>query len=208
MARQTGPSCKICRREGMKLFLKGDRCYTDKCGFDRRSYPPGQQGQGRSKTSEYAIQLREKQKVKRMYGLNETQFRITFAKADRIKGVTGENLMSLLERRLDNVVYRAGFASSRAEARMLVTQGHFLINAKKVTIPSYQIKESDALELQEDTRKNLHIQENLKSVDRRGIPEWLMVEKDNFKGVVSRLPVRADITMPIEEHFIVELYSK
>ena len=208
MARYTGPICKICRREGMKLFFKGERCYTDKCSFERRSYPPGQHGQGRGKVSEYALQLREKQKVKRLYGLMETQFKNTFSKADRLKGVTGENLISLLERRLDNVVYRLGFANEKREARLLITQGHFLVNGRKVNIPSFSTKVNDSVEVAEKSRKMARIGENLKSVERRGMPEWLTVDKDGFKGTVMRLPRREDVTIPIQEQLIVELYSK
>ncbi|MDH4227758.1 MAG: 30S ribosomal protein S4 [Deltaproteobacteria bacterium] len=208
MARQTGPVCKLCRREALKLFLKGDRCYTDKCGFERRSYPPGPQAQGRKKMSEYAIQLREKQKVKRIYGLNETQFGRIFEKAERAKGITGENLISFLERRLDNVVYRMGFACSRGEARMLVTQGHFTVNGKKVNMPSFAVKPNDVVELKTAMRESAHIGENLKSVDRRGVPAWVVLDKGAFKGSISRAPKRDDVTMPIEEHLIVELYSK
>lgn len=208
MARYTGPICKICRREGMKLLFKGERCYTDKCSFERRSYPPGQHGQGRGKVSEYALQLREKQKVKRLYGLMETQFKNTFSKADRLKGVTGENLISLLERRLDNVVYRLGFANEKREARLLITQGHFLVNGRKVNIPSFSTKVNDSVEVAEKSRKMDRIGENLKSVERRGVPEWLTVDKEGFKGTVMRLPRREDVTIPIQEQLIVELYSK
>jgi small subunit ribosomal protein S4 len=208
LARYRGSVCKVCRREGMKLFFKGERCYTDKCSFERRSYPPGQHGQGRGKVSEYARQLREKQKVKRLYGLMETQFRNTFAKAERIKGVTGGNLISLLERRLDNVIYRLGFANEKREARLLVTQGHFLVNGRKVNIPSYSIRTNDTVEVTEKSRKMSRIGENLKSVERRGVPEWLSLDKDNFKGTIMRLPRRDDVTIPIQENLIVELYSK
>ncbi len=208
MARYNGPSCKICRREGMKIFLKGDRCFTDKCAFERRSYPPGQSGHGRGKVSEYAMQLREKQKVKRMYGLLENQFRNLFGKAERIKGVTGDNLMSLLERRLDNVVFRLGFAASRSEARMMVTHGLFTVNGKKVDIPSYAVSAEDVVQVGEKKTKAPRLTENLKSAERKGIPEWLLLDMDALKGVVSRLPQRVDVTMPIEEHLIVELYSK
>jgi small subunit ribosomal protein S4 len=192
----------------MKLFFKGERCYTDKCSFERRSYPPGQHGQGRGKVSEYAQQLREKQKVKRMYGLMEMQFRNTFTKAERLKGVTGEILISLLERRLDNVVYRLGFANEKREARLLVTQGHFSVNGKKVTIPSYSIKVNDRVEVAEKSKKLNRVSENLKTVERRGVPEWLALDKENFKGTVLRLPGREDVTIPIQEQLIVELYSK
>ena len=208
MARYTGSVCKLCRREGMKLFFKGDRCYTDKCAFERRAYAPGQHGQGRGKVSEYAQQLREKQKVKRMYGLMEGQFKLTFNKAERVRGVTGDNLISLLERRLDNVVYRMGFTSSRREARMLVTQGLFTVNGRKVDIPSYVIKLNDVVEVNEKKRKVERFTESLKTVDRRGVPEWLTVDKDAFKGTVLRLPLRDDVTIPIHEQLIIELYSK
>lgn len=208
MARYTGPSCRLCRRENTELFLKGDRCYTDKCAIKRRNYPPGQHGQGRSKTSDYGVQLREKQKVKRMYGLLEKQFRGYFERADRMKGVTGTNLLTLLERRLDNVVYRLGFASSRAESRQLVSHGHFTLNGRKATIPSIQVKTGDRVELREKSHKVVQINESLDAVVRRGIPQWLELERDAFKGTVKVLPVREDITTPIQEQLIVELYSK
>lgn len=208
MARYTGPSCRLCRRENMELFLKGDRCYTDKCAMKRRNYPPGQHGQGRSKASDYGVQLREKQKVKRIYGLLEKQFRGYFERADRMKGVTGTNLLTLLERRLDNVVYRLGFASSRSESRQLVSHGHFTLNGRKVTIPSIRIKAGDLVELREKSRKIVQINESLDAVVRRGIPQWLELDRDAFKGVVKILPVREDITTPIQEQLIVELYSK
>ncbi|RII25863.1 MAG: 30S ribosomal protein S4 [Geobacter sp.] len=208
MARYTGPSCRLCRRENMELFLKGERCYTDKCAIKRRNYPPGQHGQGRSKVSNYGVQLREKQKVRRIYGILEKQFRSYFEKADRMKGVTGENLLSLLERRLDNIVYRSGFATSRIEARQLVRHGHFTLNGRKVNIPSIQVKVGDVLELREKSRKVSSIIESLEGVVRRGIPQWLELDKDAFKGMVKSLPVREDITMPIQEQLIVELYSK
>jgi len=193
LARYTGPSCRLCRRENTELFLKGDRCYTDKCAIKRRNYPPGQHGQGRSKTSDYGVQLREKQKVKRMYGLLEKQFRGYFERADRMKGVTGTNLLTLLERRLDNVVYRLGFASSRAESRQLVSHGHFTLNGRKATIPSMQVKTGDRLELREKSQKVAQINESLDAVVRRGIPQWLELERDAFKGTVKVLPVREDI---------------
>lgn len=208
MARYTGPSCRLCRRENMELFLKGDRCYTDKCAIKRRNYPPGQHGQGRIKTSDYGVQLREKQKVKRLYGLIEKQFRSYFDRADRMKGVTGENLLSLLERRLDNVVYRLGFGSSRAEARQLVRHGHFTLNGRKATIPSMQVKATDLIELREKSRTVVCINESLDAVVRRGIPQWLELDRDAFKGLVKSLPVREDITTSIQEQLIVELYSK
>lgn len=192
----------------MELFLKGDRCYTDKCAIKRRNYPPGQHGQGRVKVSDYGVQLREKQKVRRIYGILEKQFRGYFERADRMKGVTGENLLSLLERRLDNVVYRLGFASSRIEARQLVRHGHFTLNGRKVNIPSIQVKVSDVVELREKSRNVAAIAESLDGVVRRGIPQWLELDRDAYKGVIKLLPVREDITMPIQEQLIVELYSK
>lgn len=208
MARYTGPSCRLCRRENMELFLKGERCYTDKCAIKRRNYPPGQHGQGRAKVSNYGVQLREKQKVRRIYGILEKQFRSYFQEADRIKGVTGENLLSLLERRLDNVVYRLGFASSRIEARQLVRHNHFTLNGRKANIPSIQLKAGDVVVLKEKSRNITCISESLDAVVRRGTPQWLELDKDAFKGVVKALPVREDITMPIQEQLIVELYSK
>lgn len=208
MARYTGPSCRLCRREGSELFLKGERCYTDKCAIKRRSYPPGQHGQGRIKVSDYGVQLREKQKVRRIYGILENQFRGYFEKADRMKGVTGENLLFILERRLDNVAYRLGFATSRDEARQLVRHGHFTLNGRKANIPSIQVKTGDVLQLREKSRKVAAISESLEAVVRRGIPQWLELDKDAFKGTVKAMPVREDITMPIQEQLIVELYSK
>jgi small subunit ribosomal protein S4 len=192
----------------MELFLKGERCYTDKCAIKRRNYPPGQHGQGRTKVSDYGVQLREKQKVRRIYGILEKQFRTYFDKAERMKGVTGENLLILLERRLDNLVYRLGFASSRIEARQLVKHGHFTLNSRKVNIPSILIKTGDVIELREKSRKITRINDSLDGVVRRGIPQWLELEKDVFKGVLKSLPVREDITTPIQEQLIVELYSK
>lgn len=208
MARYTGPSCRLCRRQNMELFLKGERCYTDKCAIKRRNYPPGQHGQGRSKVSDYGVQLREKQKVRRIYGILEKQFRAYFDKADRLKGVTGENLLILLERRLDNLVYRLGFASSRIEARQLVKHGHFSLNGRKANIPSMLLKTGDSIELREKSRKIVRINDSLDGVVRRGIPQWLELDKDAFRGVLKSLPVREDITMPIQEQLIVELYSK
>lgn len=208
MARHIESVCKLCRREGMKLFFKGDRCYTDKCSFDRRSYAPGQHGGSRGKVSEYALQLREKQKVKRMYGLMEKQFRNTFKKADSTKGVTGDNLISLLERRLDNVVYRLGFSNSRSESRMMVTHGHFNVNGESVDIPSYVVKADDVVELREKKREGQKVNESLKAVDRRGVPQWLSLDKDAYKGSIVRLPLREDVTVPMQEQLIVELYSK
>ncbi len=209
MARYTGSVCRICRRENLKLFLKGDRCYGDKCAFDRRSYAPGQHGQRRrGKISDYGIQLREKQKVKRMYGLSEKQFRLVFQKADRQKGITGTNLLVMLERRLDNVVYRLGFANSRTQGRHFVRHNHFLINGQKVNIPSYQIKIGDEITVSEKSKTVQAIGDALEAVVRRGVPQWLEMEKDQMKGVVKNFPVRDDLTMPMQEQLIVELYSK
>lgn len=208
MARYTGPCCRLCRRENMELFLKGERCFTDKCAIKRRNYAPGQHGQARVKVSPYGIQLREKQKVRRIYGILEEQFRGYFEKADRMKGVTGENLLFLLERRLDNTVYRLGFASSRSQARMLVRQGHFTVNGRRVDIPSFQVKLGDVIAVREKSRSLAVITEALEAVVRRGIPQWLELDKDGFSGKVKALIVREDITTPIQEQLIVELYSK
>jgi small subunit ribosomal protein S4 len=192
----------------MKLFLKGDRCYTDKCAIERRNYPPGQHGQKRPKFSEYSIQLREKQKVKRMYGLLEKQFRRTFAVAAKVKGITGETLLSLLERRLDNVTYRLGFASSRAEARLLVRHGHVLVNGKRVNVPSYFVRVGDVVSVKEQSRQMSRILMALEGAQRRGVPDWAELDRDHFSGRIKLLPARSDITMPINEKLIVELYSK
>jgi small subunit ribosomal protein S4 len=192
----------------MELFLKGERCYTDKCAIKRRNYPPGQHGQSRAKVSDYGVQLREKQKVRRIYGVLEKQFRSYFDKADRMKGVTGENLLSLLERRLDSVIYRTGFASSRTEARQLIRHGHFTLNGRKANIPSILVRIGDVVELREKSRKITSIIESLEGVVRRGLPQWLELEKDAYRCTVKSLPVREDITMPIQEQLIVELYSK
>ncbi|MFL5321077.1 MAG: 30S ribosomal protein S4 [Myxococcaceae bacterium] len=208
MARYTESSCRICRRENLKMYLKGDRCYTDKCAIERRPYPPGQHGQGRVKFSNYGVQLREKQKVKRMYGLLESQFRGYYHRASAAKGKTGENLLQQLELRLDNVVFRMGFADTRAEARQLVRHGHFTVNGKRVNIPSYATRPGNAIEVAEKSRKMIRIAEALETVDRRGIPQWLEVDKKGFKGSVKQIPNREDLTMPIQEQLIVELYSK
>lgn len=208
MARYSGSVCRLCRRENLKLFLKGERCYTDKCAIERRNYPPGQHGQGRPKFSEYSIQLREKQKVKRMYGLLENQFRRTFAMAERLKGITGEALLVLLERRLDNVTYRMGFASSRADGRMLVRHGHILVNGKRVTIPSYLVRAGDMVSVKEQSRQMGRIVSALDGAQRRGVPEWAEVAREGFSGRIKLLPARSDITAPINEKLIVELYSK
>ena len=208
MARHTESLCRLCRRENLKLFLKGERCYTEKCAYDRRNYPPGQHGQDRKKFSAYGTQLREKQKVKRMYGILENQFRNIFKEADRQKGITGETLLSLLERRLDNIVYRFGFANSRNEARQLVRHNHFLVNQSKVNIPSYLVKPGDVIELREKSKKVVRILEALEGVARRGVPQWLELDKDLMRGSVKGLPTREDITIPIQEKLIVELFSK
>jgi len=208
LARYTKSVCRLCRRENLKLFLKGERCYTEKCAIDRRNYAPGQHGQGRKKFSAYGAQLREKQKVKRLYGLLENQFRNTFKEADRQKGITGEVLLALLERRLDNTVYRMGFANSRNEARQLVRHNHFLVNQSKVNIPSYLVKPGDVIELREKSKKVVRILESLEGVARRGVPQWLDLDKEQMKGNVKGLPNREDITIPIQEKLIVELYSK
>jgi small subunit ribosomal protein S4 len=193
----------------MKLFLKGDRCHTDKCAIERRNYAPGQHGQGRIKVSDYGTQLREKQRVKRTYGLLEKQFREYFKKADRTKGVTGENLLVSLERRLDSIVYRLGFATSRSESRQLVRHGHFLVNGRKVDIPSFQVRLGDVIEVREKSRAVVCINESLDGVMRRGIPSWVELERDAFKGTVKTLPIRAEMTTPVfQEQLIVELYSK
>jgi len=192
----------------MKLFLKGDRCFSDKCSFDRRGYPPGQHGQRRSKQSDYGIQLREKQKVRRIYGISEKQFRLSFKKADRQKGITGTNLLSLLETRLDNAVFRLGFVNSRSQGRHFVRHNHFIVNGNKVNIPSYQVKKGDVIELREKSRKVQAISDSLDAIVRRGVPQWLEINKDNFKGQIVGNPTREDITLPIQEQLIVELYSK
>ncbi|MDO9124467.1 MAG: 30S ribosomal protein S4 [Deltaproteobacteria bacterium] len=208
MARYTKSVCRLGRSETLKLFLNGARCSTEKCAFDRRSYPPGQHGQGRKKTSDYGAQLREKQKVKRLYGLLENQFRNTFKEADRREGITGAVLLQLLERRLDNAVYRLGFANSRNEARQLVRHNHFLINQSRVNIPSFLLKPGDVISVREKSKKVVRIQESLEGVARRGVPQWLELEKEQMKGSVKALPAREDITLPIQEKLIVELYSK
>jgi len=208
MARYTGSVCRLCRRENQKLFLKGDRCMTEKCSFERRGYPPGQHGQGRIKFSEYGLQLREKQKIKRMYGLGESQFRGLFEKASNLKGITGNHLLSMLERRLDNVIYRSGFANSRADARQLVRHGHFRINGKLVNIPSYQIEKGDMVEVKEASRSTARIAGALESVKRREIPQWLELNATSFQARVRDLPARDDVTAPMQERMVVELYSK
>ncbi len=208
MARYVDSVCRQCRREGLKLFLKGERCYTDKCAIERRNYPPGQHGQGRQKFSEYALQLREKQKVKRMYGLLEGQFRRYFQMAARSRGVTGEILLQFLERRLDNMVYRMGFATSRAEARQLVRHGHIAVNGRKVDVPSALLSVGDVVSIREKSRKIVRVQEALAQAVHRGSPDWLEVTAETFTAKVKMLPQRQELTMPINEQLIVELYSK
>jgi len=209
LARYTGSSCRLCRRENLKLFLKGDRCYGDKCAFERRPYAPGQHGQRRSgKISDYQLQLREKQKVKRIYGVLEGQFRRYYYQAEKQKGITGTNLLMLLECRLDNIAYRMGFSSSRRQARQLVRQNHFLVNGKKVNIPSFQVKPGDVIEVKESSRKVKIILDAMETVVRRGIPSWIDIEKEKFRGTLTAIPNREDLTMPIQEQLIIELYSK
>ena len=208
MARYKEAKCRICRREGAKLFLKGDRCFTDKCAYERRPYAPGMHGRARKKMSDYAVQLREKQKTRKMYGILEKPFRAYFQDADRQKGVTGANLLFMLERRLDNVVFRMGFANSRDQARQLVAHGLFLLNGHKVDIPSLQVRIGDEIVVREDKRKVPVIAEAQDVVARRGLPAWLEVDSANFKGTVKALPTREDIQTPIHEQLIVELYSK
>ncbi len=208
MARYTGPVCRLCRREGMKLFLKGERCYTEKCAIEKRNMPPGQHGRRRaSKMQGYGVQLREKQKVKRTYGVLEDQFRRYFEMADRTRGITGETLLQLLERRLDNAVYRMGFATSRAQGRQLVRHGHFLINGKKVDIPSYSLKAGDVVTVRPTSKENASILHAVGEVKGRGIPEWIALEGELGAKVVS-MPTRAQINLPVQEQLIVELYSK
>ena len=209
MARYIGPVCRLCRREDAKLFLKGGRCFSDKCGYERRQYPPGQHGQGRKKRpSDYGQQLREKQKVKRIYGLLEKQFRGYYYKASRMRGVTGENLLMLLEKRLDNVALRFGFSSSHAEARQLVRHGHFTVNGKRINIPSYQVRPGDTIEVREKSRKIQKIVDSLANVDRVPRPAWLELDKEAMRGKVTQAPTRADVSSDIDEQLIVELYSK
>ncbi len=208
MARYTGASCKLCRREGQKLFLKGERCYGGKCALSRRAYAPGQHGAAKKKLSEYGVQLREKQKAKRFYGILESQFRNYFEIADSKKGITGEVLLQLLESRLDNVVYRMGFGSTRAEARQLVTHGHFIINGKRVNIPSYLTKVGEAIEVCEGSRKSVRFKEILDMTGSKVVPKWIEVDQENLKGKVVAVPAREDIDLPVQEHLIVELYSK
>ncbi len=209
MAKYTGGVCRLCRRNGMKLFLKGERCYTDKCAFERRAYAPGQHGQGMMrKPTEYGMQLREKQKMKSVYGLLERQFRRSFFQAEKMKGITGENLLNIMERRMDNMVYRMGFARSREEARHLVRHGHFTVNEKKVSVPSYLLKQGDVVAVRGKSRNSPWCKESLESTERRSVPEWLKLEKEKFRATVVAYPMRDQLTMPINERLVVELYSK
>lgn len=209
MAKYTGPVCRLCRREGVKLFLKGTRCMTEKCAIERRSYPPGQHGQSRrGRATEYGIQLREKQKLRRVYGMQERQFLKTYHSAVRRKGITGDHLLSLLERRFDNVVYRLGFASSRGQARQLVNHGHFLLNGRKVTIASVTVNVGDTVELKEKSRQLAQIQANLELSSGRGVPNWLDMERNLFKGTVQAVPTKQDVDVLVNEQVVVELYSR
>ena len=208
MARIRGPVCRLCRREGMKLFLKGDRCFSEKCAVEKRRFAPGQHGKRRTKVQGYGIQLREKQKVKRIYGMLENQFRLVYQKAVRSRGVTGEVLLQMLERRLDNVVLKLGFASSRWQARQIISHGHIRVNGRKVDIPSYGVKAGDVITLRDRIRKNAFLLAAVEHTRARGIPEWLSLDADALKGTVVSLPVRESITLPIQEQMIIELYSK
>ena len=208
MARYLDSVCRFCRREGTKLFLKGDRCFSDKCAVERRNYPPGQHAQSRPKPTDYGTQLREKQKVRRIYGVLEKQFRKYARLAEKKKGVTGENLLLLLETRLDNIVYRIGFASSRVQARQLVNHGHVLVNGRKVTVASFQVKPGAMVEIKGESRSIGNIEESLKTTIRRGVPTWLDVEADNFKGTMKEVPTREELPPNIREQLIVEYYSR
>jgi small subunit ribosomal protein S4 len=208
LARYRESVCRFCRRETGKLFLKGDRCYSDKCSVERRNYPPGQHGQGRPKHTDYGVQLREKQKVRRIYGVLEKQFRNYIHLAEKKKGVTGENLLLLLESRLDNIVFRMGFATSRAEARQLINHGHFMVNGRKVDVASFRTKPGMVLEVREKSRTIASIEDSMKTVSRRGVPEWLEVDAANFRGVIKAQPTREDLPPTIREQLIVEFYSK
>lgn len=208
MARNLGPVCRLCRREGLKLFLKGERCFSDKCAIERRNYPPGAHGQSRTRFSEFAIRLREKQKVKRIYGMLERQFSHYFELAERMPGITGESLLVLLERRLDNIVYKLGFASSLAQARQLVRHGHFQVDGKTVTIPSYLVEVGGVVSVGEKSRQKKVIVEAIEMAQRRGVPQWIALEREQFRGTLRALPARADLTMPVSEKLIVEHYSR
>ena len=208
MARYTGSVCRLCRREGIKLYLKGSRCETSKCAIEKRAYPPGQHGQGRKKFSEYGVQLREKQKVKRIYGVLEKQFRNYFFAADRKKGITGENLLQKLELRMDNVIFRMGLAASRSTARQLVRHGHFTVNGKKMDIPSYSVAQGDTIALNPNKVKKSPVKYAIENIKSKTLPDWLSFDADSKQGIVQALPTREHVTMPIEEQLIVELYSR
>jgi small subunit ribosomal protein S4 len=208
VARYIGALCRICRREGEKLFLKGDRCYSEKCGVERRKYPPGQHGQGYRKLSDYGIQLREKQKVRKMFGLLERQFRRYFYEAERKRGITGEVLLQLIESRLDTMVFRMGFAPNRRRARQIVKHGHIIVNGREVNLPSYQIKEGDTIEVREPSRSIPEIIDSISKSEHRGMPGWVEVDGSNFRGKVLHIPSRDEIQLPVQEQLIVELYSK
>jgi small subunit ribosomal protein S4 len=208
VARHTDPVCKLCRREGLKLFLKGDRCFTLKCAIEKRNYPPGEHGQRRSKPSEYGLQLREKQKMKRIYGVQETQFRNYFEMAARQKGITGENLVRLLEQRLDNVVHRLGFGASRPQARMLIGHGHIRVNGRRVTIPAYLVRSGDVVEVTPASRDREAIKVALEGAKKRRVPSWLELDAANFKGTVRTLPSKEEMAIPVQEQLVVALYSK
>jgi small subunit ribosomal protein S4 len=208
VAKYRGPVCRLCRREGEKLFLKGTRCMTEKCAIERRSYPPGQHGQGRQRISEYSAQLREKQKLRRIYGLQESQFRGVFGRAERRTGITGDHLLKLLECRLDNVVYRLGFASSRKEARQLVNHGHVLVNGRKTDVASYTVKAGDIVEVRPKSREISSVLAALDAVEGRGIPAWLELDRAAFKGTVRGIPTKEEIQLPVNEQLVVELYSR
>jgi len=208
VSRYIGAVCRMCRRAGEKLYFKGDRCYTEKCGVERRKYPPGQHGQGRGKLSDYGVQLMEKQKVRKPYGLVERQFRRYFFAAEKSNGVTGEVLLQLLECRLDNVVHRMGFSANRRQARQLITHRHFRVNGTSVNIPSYIVKPEDVIEVKESSRDIPAVQESLDKVEHRGLPAWIELDRTNFRGKVLHIPSREEIQLPVREQLIVELYSK
>lgn len=208
MARYRDALCRLCRRESEKLFLKGDRCYADKCAIERRKYPPGIHGPRRRKISDYGLQLREKQKVKQIYSVLERQFKRYFYIAEKKKGVAGSNLLQLLERRLDNVAYRLGFASNRRQARQLITHGHFTVNGKRVTIPSYLVRTGDIIGPKESSKKLMAIQDSVAKAEHRGFPTWIEVDTNNLKGKILHFPSREEIPLPVQEQFIIELYSK
>jgi len=203
-----GKRCRICRRAREKLFLKGERCLTNKCAFERRKYPPGQRGKRGTRITDYLIQLREKQKLKKIYGLRERQFKNLFELASKMKGSTGDNFISLLERRLDNVVYRMGFASSRAQARQLIVHGHILVDGRKVNIPSYLVKQGNKITLKEKTRQNYYVLKSISRLENVPVPEWISLNLENFEGTIVRLPERKDVQLPVSEHLIIEFYSK